>query len=189
MKWANDFKSKPPPPANRRTIMAASNMPSDLGSLLAAVLKEKDWQRRLRLHQVFLFWEEVVGNEIARHAQPQVIKGDVLWLEVSDSIWMQQLQFERFHLLELLNARLAAGGHAAAAVGEGMPLRLSDLKFKLGPSHGRRQPVRPPKPCLHEIDHDRFAQFSASLNSIADQGLKESMKRLWLAMQRAAGGR
>ncbi len=169
--------------------MAKSNTPSDLGSLLASVLKQKDWQRRLRLHQVFLFWDEVVGSEIARHAQPQVIKGDVLWLTVSDSIWMQQLQFERYHLLELLNARLGEGGHSAGnGRGDGAALRLSDLKFKLDPSYGRRQqPVRLQKAFVQEIDHEQFAQFSMSLNSIDDLETRESMKRLWLAMHRGAG--
>ena len=169
--------------------MAVSNSPTDLGSLLAAVLTQKDWQRRLRLHQVFLFWEEVIGGEIARHAQPQVIKGDVLWLAVSDSIWMQQLQFERHHILELLNARLAAGGEHSAVTaggGDGAAPRLADLKFTLDTSIGRRQQPRPKKSAAQEIDHDQFAQFSASLNSIDDPETRESLKRLWLVMHRRA---
>lgn len=167
--------------------MAVSNTPTDLGSLLAAVLTQKDWQRRLRLHQVFLYWDEVVGREIARHAQPQVIKGEVLWLAVSDSIWMQQLQFERHHILELLNARLAAGSELPAGTTgpeKHTAPRLLDLRFTLDSSFGRRQPVRRKEPALQEIDHNQFAQFSASLNSIEDQETRESMKRLWLVMHR-----
>jgi len=169
--------------------MATSNTPTDLGSLLASVLTQKDWQRRLRLHQVFLFWDEVVGGEIARHAQPQVIKGDVLWLAASDSIWMQQLQFERHHILELLNARLAAGGEQSAVTprpeaGAGASPRLTDLKFTLDSSFSRRQQVRRKTSVAQEIDHDQFAQFSASLNSIDDPETRESMKRLWLVMHR-----
>ncbi len=167
--------------------MAVSHSPTDLGSLLASTMRQKNWQRRLRLHQVFLFWDEVVGSEIARHAQPQVIKGDVLWLTVSDSIWMQQLQFERHHLLALLNARLAEGeGPEASAAGakEG-GLRLAELKFQLDSSPGQSKPAPPPKAAVHAIDHDQFVEFSESLNSIPDQELREGMKRLWLAMHRA----
>ena len=159
--------------------MAKANTPSDMGSLLASVLQQKDWQRRLRLHQVFLFWEEVVGSEIARHAQPHVIKGDVLWLAVTDSIWMQQLQFERHHLLELLNARLGGGEEGP---------RLADLKFQLDSSPRRRQKSSPKKAVLHEIDHEQFAEFSSTLNSIEDQEVKESMKRLWLVMHSRTKG-
>jgi hypothetical protein len=167
--------------------MALSNNPTDLGSLLASVLTQKDWQRRLRLHQLFLFWDEVVGREIARHAQPQVIKGDVLWLAVTDSIWMQQLQFERHHILELLNTRLAAGGDPTVVTtktGAAEAPRLADIKFTLDSTFGRRRQVRPKKPVLQEIDPDQFAQFSASLNSIDDQATRESMKRLWLVMHK-----
>ena len=170
--------------------MAVSNSPTDLGSLLATVLTQKDWQRRMRLHQVFLFWDEVVGSEIARHAQPQVIKGDVLWLAVSDSIWMQQLQFERHHLLKLLNARLAEGReHPNGAPGSGSDSApcLLDLRFTLDSSLGRRQPLRRKEPVPQAIDHDQFAQFSASLNSIEDLETRETMKRLWLVMHRRPG--
>jgi hypothetical protein len=169
--------------------MAVSDSPTDLGSLLASALHQKNWQRRLRLHQVFLFWDEVVGGEIARHAQPRVIRGGVLWLAVSDSIWMQQLQFERHQLLELLNARLSEGEGPARSAGaaEGAPLCLTDLKFQLDPSLRRRKKEgRPAKPVGQAIDHDRFAQFSESLNSIADPETRECMKRLWLAMHRGA---
>lgn len=169
--------------------MATTNSPTDLGSLLASVLTQKDWQRRLRLHQVFLFWDEVVGAEIARHAQPQVIKGDVLWLAASDSIWMQQLQFERHHILELLNARLSTEGETSTVTprpeaGAGTAPRLADLKFTLDSSFNRRHPAKQKKSVTQEIDHDQFAQFSASLNSIDDPETRESMKRLWLVMHR-----
>lgn len=177
--------------------MAVANSPSDLGSLISSVLKQKDWLRRLRLHQVFVFWDEVVGKEIARHAQPQVIKGSVLSLAVSDSVWLQQLQFERYHLLELLNAKLdeveAPSVSAERPVGGG--LRLTELKFTLDPSW-RRYEVRTKKAPLPRgpgaegsaIDHDQFVKFAASLNSIDDQGLRESMKRLWMAMHRSPSG-
>ena len=170
--------------------MAISNSPTDLGSLLVSALQQKNWQRRLRLHQVFLFWDEVVGGAISSHAQPHVIKGSVLWLSVSDSIWMQQLQFERHHLLELLNCRLGEGERTAASarVEVEAPLRLTDLKFQLDPSLGRCRPTRPTKAASHEVDHTRFAQFSESLNSIPDPELRESMKRLWLTMHRATAG-
>lgn len=165
--------------------MAISNCPTDVGSLLSSVLTKKDWQRRLKLHQVFLFWDEVVGQEIARHAQPQVIKGDTLWLAVSDSIWMQQLQFERHHLLELINIRFAEAGGEQESVstgqGKGAP-RLNEIKFTLDSSFDRRRPLKPKKAAVQEIDLNQFAQFSASLNSIEDQATRESMKRLWLVM-------
>jgi hypothetical protein len=139
----------------------------------------------LQLHQVFLFWEEVVGSEIARHTQLQVIRGEILWVAVSDSIWMQQLQFERHHILELLNARLVADSEQSTVStgrkAESVP-RLADLKFTLDSSFARRQQVHQTKTVAQQIDPDQFAQFSASLNSIENLETRESMKRLWLVI-------
>lgn len=172
--------------------MAKNESPAELGSLLTAVFTQKHWQERLQLHQVFVFWDEVVGPEIARHAQPHVIRGDVLWLAVSDSIWMQQLQYEKYQLLELINVRLGSiGSHAAGTGGgrEAPALRLAELRFQLDPCLGRRPtPPQAETPVVAAIDHEHFAEFSVSLNSIPDQELRESMKRLWLAQHRALRG-
>lgn len=157
--------------------------PTEVGGLISSLLTEREWHRRLKLHQVFLFWDEVVGAEIASHAQPWVIRGEVLWLAVSDHVWMQQLQFEKVHLLELLNARLGGGGER----GEGV-LRLTDLRFQLDPSLGGRPSPQAAPPSVQAFDHEAFALFSASLNSIPDPELREGLKRMWLAHHRGRVG-
>lgn len=95
---------------NRRIEKAAD--------ILRSLLAGKKWQRRIDLHQVFLFWEEAVGRDIAAHAEPEVIRGTVLWIKVSDSVWMQQLHLLKVTLLEMLNRRLKED-------------QLSDLRFRL----------------------------------------------------------
>ena len=165
--------------------MARSDTPSEVGSLISSLLTEREWLRRLKLHQVFLFWDEVVGAEIARYAQPWVIRGEVLWLAVSSHVWMQQLQFEKVHLLELLNARL--GGGEGKERGEG-PLGLTDLRFHLDPSLGGRPSTQAAPPPARPIDHEAFTLFSASLNSLPDPELREGLKRLWLAHHRGGEG-
>jgi hypothetical protein len=169
--------------------MARSHTPTDVGTLLSSLVTQREWQRRLRLHQVFLFWDEVVGGDIASHAQPLVIRGQVLWLAVSDSMWMQQLQYEKVQLLSMLNARLVKMGKGGKGQGEkaAPPLTLADLKFQLDPSLGR-PPAPPIEPPARTIDPEEYAQFAASLNSIPDAGLREGMKRMWLAHHRGWTG-
>jgi len=166
--------------------MAIVQHQADLGSLVDAVVSQKDWRRRLWLHQVFVFWDDLVGREISQHAQPEVIRGDVLWLAVSDSSWMQQLTFERHHLLQLINARLAGGDKPASVVSKDKvpPPCLKEIKFTLDPSYCRRQSIHPSQTATREVDEDKFAQFASTLNSIEDQSTRESMKRLWLVMHR-----
>jgi hypothetical protein len=170
--------------------MARSHTPTALGTLLSSLVSQREWRRRLLLNQVFLFWDEVVGPEIASHAQPRVIRGEVLWLGVSDPMWMQQLQFEKVQLLSLLNARLKKQGKGGAARGEANQetVSLADLRFQLDPALGR-QPAPPPEPLpAPTIDAEEYAQFVASLNSIPDQALREGMKRMWLAHHRGWTG-
>jgi len=170
--------------------MARDCTTTDLGSLLATVLQKKNWQRRLGLHQVFLFWDQVVGAEVAAHAQPDVIKGDVLWLKVSDSIWMQQLQFEKQHILDRLNKRLqrlTTTNQAGDKSGD-KEWRLSDLRLSLGKPVQNKSaadlgpPQSAPLPPV-AVDEAKLAKFNQLLTNIEDPELRESMRRLWLAVE------
>ncbi len=158
----------------------------DLGSLIAGVCREKNWQWRLGLHQVFLFWNEVVGTEIAAHAQPEVIKGDVLWLRVSDSVWMQQLQFEKMPILEKINDRLTIFEAAKFNNNGTKPLNISDLRFAvsrtaLAAENGREERT-PAAPVV--VDADRLAEFDQLIAGMGDSKVKESMRHLWLITER-----
>ncbi len=64
--------------------------PESISSLLDGIITRKKWSRKLDLHQVFVFWKEAVGDDVARWARPSIIRGLVLWIAVVDSVWMQQ---------------------------------------------------------------------------------------------------
>jgi hypothetical protein len=157
--------------------MAKERETHDLGSLLTGVFREKNWQWRLGLHQVFLFWDEVVGADIAAHAQPEVIRGDVLWLMVSDSVWMQQLQFEKMPILAKINDRLAGFKQESNA----KPLQIGDLRFAV--SRNSLAPTEEDvdvKAPAAVIDADRLAEFKQLIAGISNPKVKESLRRLWL---------
>jgi predicted nucleic acid-binding Zn ribbon protein len=56
---------------------------------------------RLREH-----WAEVVGDQIAAHAQPDQIRFHKLYLSVDSPAWMQELAFLKPTLLEKVNGAL-----------------------------------------------------------------------------------
>lgn len=168
--------------------MSRADGPTGLGDLLSGLVVSRSWQSRLRLHQVFTFWNDVVGPDIARHAQPQVIRGAVLWVGVSDAIWMQQLQFERQYLLEAINARLRvaqSGLNAQSTREQNGDVCLTELRLTLDLSLANQQNMisrtPPPNPT---VDQEELAKFTAMLSSITDLDLKQSMIRVWLAMHR-----
>ncbi|MFW8601298.1 DciA family protein [Desulfobacterota bacterium M19] len=152
---------------------------SALGEVLSGYTRRRNWQRQLGLNQVFLFWEEVLAPEITAHARPMVIKGDTLWLEVSDPVWSQQLQFETRTILQCLNGRLAA-----LSDGECDNLQLRNIRFKLchGPWRVAAEPKESPPP-PGPVDAARQAEFNQLTAGIEDKDLRKTLRRLWLIME------
>jgi len=82
--------------------------PSPVGDILQTVLKRVDSEQQLRAYDIWLFWNDEVGEAIARRAQPARFRNGVLFVTVSTHAWMQELQFLKETLRDRLNARLGA---------------------------------------------------------------------------------
>jgi predicted nucleic acid-binding Zn ribbon protein len=65
-------------------------------------------------------WEKAVGSPVADNAMPFAVKGTLLLVHVSSSVWMHQLRFLKTDLLDRLNQALGNE-------------RIEDIKFKIGP--------------------------------------------------------
>lgn len=142
--------------------------PTPIRTLLSSLIAAKGWEGRVELNQVFLFWNELVGPDIAKYAQPHLIRKDILWLRVSDSVWMQQLQFLKIMLLEKLNQRLKKA-------------RFVDLRFQLDSTlgeeiAGRSEPPRVAQP----PSAAKRREFEALLGTIQDEEIKEAIRTCWL---------
>jgi hypothetical protein len=141
--------------------------PADIKDLLARVITKKKWQHRMELHAVFRLWNEIVGPDISCRAQPACLRGTVLWLEVSDSIWMQQLHLQKLLLLDLINRRLAADG-------------ISDIRFKLNSELVCGRPAAAaPKSVPRPVDKEQLAEFEQNLALLRDEEIRNSLRRLW----------
>jgi len=71
------------------TIFATSALPIDIDDM-------KIWK----------LWNGVVGRKIAEHAKPFSIKKGILLVKVTDSIWLQELEFKTEGIKESLNSML-----------------------------------------------------------------------------------
>jgi hypothetical protein len=61
--------------------------------------------KKMRRYQVFSVWPKVVGD-IARHAKPRRLAGDVLYVATASSAWSQELTFMRQSILDKLKTAL-----------------------------------------------------------------------------------
>jgi predicted nucleic acid-binding Zn ribbon protein len=68
--------------------------------------------------KIWEVWDEAVGPNIAGHARPSWTRKGLLRVEVSDPIWLQELEFISDDIRERLNERL--GGK-----------RIKRLEFRL----------------------------------------------------------
>ncbi len=56
--------------------------------------------------RIWEVWEEVVGPAVAKNAQPSWIKNGRLRVSVSNSVWLQELEFSGENIKERLNRML-----------------------------------------------------------------------------------
>ncbi len=155
---------------DRREEQSRQGGANDIRDLLARVIRKKKWRNRLELHGVFRFWDEVVGPDISGRAQPVCIRGSVLWVDVIDSIWMQQLHLQKLLLLDLINRRLDKGS-------------ISDIRFKLNSELGSTKPAAMLKKAARPIDKKKLQEFEEQLAPLQDEEIKRALLRLWKKYQ------
>jgi hypothetical protein len=141
-----------------------------IDSLFAELFKKRQWDKRLALHAVFRNWPEVVGAEIAERTAPQVIRGTVLWIAVSDSVWMQQLHLQKQMLLEHINAKVVGSE------------KISDIRFQIDAALGEeKMVVRSPQPPAspQPVDPEEQKGFERLIGAIVDAELRTRLLALW----------
>jgi predicted nucleic acid-binding Zn ribbon protein len=96
--------------------------PSDcepIANIIGNVLQNCHGGERQNARIVWDFWDRVVGETLARNAQPAAFKQRILMVHVSSSVWMQELHFMKKELIVKLNQ--AAGDRV-----------VEDIQFKIG---------------------------------------------------------
>ena len=90
--------------------MAAAKRPKGnlepLAQLLGNALHTSGLGKRLQEYRAVEAWEEVVGTRVAEHSKATGIRDGTLFVDVTSSVWMQELQLLRGEIIERLNAHL-----------------------------------------------------------------------------------
>jgi predicted nucleic acid-binding Zn ribbon protein len=77
-----------------------------LKDIISGLLKNDDLPFNPADAQIWATWEEAVGKAIAGHARPSWIKNGCLRVIVSDSIWLQELEYVKDTIIEKVNEKL-----------------------------------------------------------------------------------
>ena len=141
-----------------------------LQATFAGLIRDKDWEKKFDQHRVFHRWNELVDQETRAHARPLKIVNDVLWVEVDNSAWLQQLQFKKLELLDLLNDHLRIS-------------YFTDIRFTVGQSAPAPAPEQRPAARLVPPSSEEIARFEKQIEFIKDDQIREAMTRLWYVSQ------
>ena len=141
-----------------------------LSATLPGLMRDKGWGEKLDQHRVFVDWEDLVDETTAVHCRPLKVVKDVLWLEVDNSSWMQQFQYQKFFLLETLNNYLKIA-------------HFSDIRFvveekKKEAAPKKEQSIRFVAPAPEKVE-----RFKKQISFIEDEPTRESLLRLWYLSQ------
>lgn len=131
-------RSSPPPPrrvaGGRRRRWSGpgpdARDPQTLGSATRDLAKTRGWNLRVAEGTVFGQWAEVVGENIAEHAQPTGLRDGVLSVSAESTAWATQLRMVQGQVLAKI----------AAAIGDGVvtELRITGPvapSWRKGPRH------------------------------------------------------
>ena len=135
-----------------------------LGDVLAMSLKRLQLGPRLDEYGVWPIWNDVVGEPIARNAQPEKIRNGTLFVKVASPVWMQQLQYMKEMIVERINQRLRADV-------------VKNLFFIVGRIDADVDAGKPPPapPQTATTEHQLDEQF---LESVQDPEVRRAFKRL-----------
>jgi hypothetical protein len=113
-------------------------------------------------------WQALVGPQVAAVTSPEGIRGRVLFVTVSDAIWLQQLTF--YHAQLLHNIRQALGD-----------VPIARLHFTLASSVSRFAPDAEEPPALpHQpLTGEEERQVLERTAAITDPELREAVRRAW----------
>jgi len=131
-------------------------------------LKISGLSRRIQEQKLLDSWDRAVGDAIAEKARPIRVKNRVLQVKVSNSVWMQQLQFMKGLMIQKLHEYTGNDF-------------LQDLRFYVGeidPLEGKKEEMAAHGQSAALSDTER-KRIEKDLAAIRDPEMQEIMRRVY----------
>ena len=137
-----------------------------LVNLLPQLSRQQGWEEKIDLHTVFTRWHSLLDEETAAHCQPLKIVKKVLWIEVENSAWLQQFQYQAVQLLDVFNQSLKKS-------------QLQGLRFCVAGQEKKKD--KEPEIVLRYVQpaEEELALFERQIASIPDADAREALLHFW----------
>lgn len=77
-----------------------------LGTAIARMLKIYGIEKPVRQNEVFFIWQDIVGEVIAKHAIPEKVAYNKLFVKVDSPVWRNELNFRKEEILKRIKSQL-----------------------------------------------------------------------------------
>lgn len=123
--------------------------------------------------RIWKLWDGVVGKGIARHARPSSIKRGVLMVKVTDSVWLQDLEFQAETIKEKLNTRLQRQA-------------IKKVRFRVGePQESKHLNNKGPRKEGHQdLSLERQRETETTIARIKDEEIRSSFRKIMIAAKK-----
>ena len=140
----------------------------EIGTILERTIKKLGLEMKIKEAKIWEVWDDVVGTVVARNAQPESIRNRVLFVTVSSSVWMQQLQFLKGKIIEKLNQSLGK-------------TTVKSISFRLGtiPSPSSLESeIKKESPRPQELDPEAIERIEKIVSALKDDDTKDLVRNL-----------
>jgi hypothetical protein len=119
--------------------------------------------------RIWKLWDGVVGKSIAKHARPSSIKKGVLMVKVTDSVWVQELEFKAETIRESLNRKLQREA-------------VKKIRFRVGTPQESKQisKKRSQQEHIQDLTPERQRKMEEIIAQIKDKEMRESLRQIMI---------
>ena len=142
-----------------------------LGEVLRERLHALGWEQTLKEQEILTRWDEAVGPQIARRAQPLYVSKHRLTVAVDNPAWAQQLAMLKKDLLRRIRSLLGNDS-------------IEDLFFTSGRIERLQEKDSPSALEENTISPEVKRRIDEEASRITDVGLREAFRNVLLAANR-----
>lgn len=137
-----------------------------IAQLIRVAARTWGLETSLHRHRVWDLWGETVGPAIARVTAVGQVRFRTVYVNVCDSVWMQQLTFMEEEILQKLNEKMQGEGF------DRIFFRLGSIRPK-----AKEKPRDERRPCT-PLSEEQREEIRLQTSSIRDEGLRSTCSQL-----------
>ena len=81
-------------------------MMEHIGGTLKKLIKKEGLENEINQQKAIDLWGDVVGQKIRENTEPVEVQFGVMIIKVKNSVWKQELQFQKEDIIKSLNKKL-----------------------------------------------------------------------------------